>query len=126
MTILFGPQGTFGWFSYTTSRDTIGDLTSLGLGKQFLMSMLDDPQEGLGSITREDPAADRRFTQGVLEWLNGDALAATIWLWTPVLLHFGDARHQRRKIATACKKSNEIHSALRCANCFPRGAYYIP
>ena len=23
MTILFGPQGTFGWFSYTTSRDTI-------------------------------------------------------------------------------------------------------
>ncbi|WP_256817652.1 hypothetical protein [Pseudomonas putida] len=24
MTILFGPQGTFGWFSYTTSRDTIG------------------------------------------------------------------------------------------------------
>ncbi|MFT2188936.1 hypothetical protein [Pseudomonas putida] len=24
MTILFRPQGAFGWFSYTTSRDTIG------------------------------------------------------------------------------------------------------
>jgi len=23
MTILFRPQGAFGWFSYTTSRDTI-------------------------------------------------------------------------------------------------------
>ena len=28
MTILFGPQGTFGWFSYTTSRDTIKILYS--------------------------------------------------------------------------------------------------
>lgn len=23
MTILFRPQGAFGWFSYTTSRDTV-------------------------------------------------------------------------------------------------------
>lgn len=25
MTILFRPQGAFGWFSYTTSRDTIDE-----------------------------------------------------------------------------------------------------
>lgn len=30
MTILFGPQGTFGWFSYTTSRDTIRPRKTLG------------------------------------------------------------------------------------------------
>ena len=28
MTILFRPQGAFGWFSYTTSRDTI-DLSAI-------------------------------------------------------------------------------------------------
>jgi hypothetical protein len=27
MTILFRPQGAFGWLSYTTSRDTIKPLT---------------------------------------------------------------------------------------------------
>jgi len=26
MTILFRPQGAFGWFSYTTSRDTIAQI----------------------------------------------------------------------------------------------------
>ncbi|MBH3352097.1 hypothetical protein [Pseudomonas putida] len=29
MTILFRPQGAFGWFSYTTSRDTIMSLAKL-------------------------------------------------------------------------------------------------
>lgn len=28
MTILFRPQGAFGWFSYTTSRDTIYAVTN--------------------------------------------------------------------------------------------------
>jgi hypothetical protein len=28
MTILFRPQGAFGWFSYTTSRDTIRSISA--------------------------------------------------------------------------------------------------
>ncbi|WP_085593137.1 hypothetical protein [Pseudomonas sp. B14(2017)] len=43
MTILFRPQGAFGWFSYTTSRDTISLLASLPLyGMQITAALLRD------------------------------------------------------------------------------------
>jgi hypothetical protein len=35
MTILFRPQGAFGWFSYTTSRDTIVLPTKICPGRQL-------------------------------------------------------------------------------------------
>jgi len=40
MTILFRPQGAFGWFSYTTSRDTIVDETLGALRDILLRSTL--------------------------------------------------------------------------------------
>ncbi|MCG8293300.1 hypothetical protein [Pseudomonas entomophila] len=35
MTILFRPQGAFGWFSYTTSWDTIKQIAACGAADQI-------------------------------------------------------------------------------------------
>lgn len=52
-------------------------IQSLGCGKETLMAMLDDPQNGLVPAIQDDPITEKKFAQGVAEWMDGDALAAT-------------------------------------------------
>ncbi|WP_447865823.1 hypothetical protein [Pseudomonas aeruginosa] len=40
MTILFRPQGAFGWFSYTTSRDTISELIEMVRRANAMLALL--------------------------------------------------------------------------------------
>jgi hypothetical protein len=41
------------------------------------MAMLDDPQNGLVPAIQDDPITEKKLAQGVAEWMDGDALAAT-------------------------------------------------
>ncbi|URM26318.1 hypothetical protein LLY42_20595 [Pseudomonas frederiksbergensis] len=52
-------------------------IESLGCGKGALMAMLENPQNGLVSALQDDPITEKKFAQGVAEWMDGDALAAT-------------------------------------------------
>lgn len=52
-------------------------IESLGCGKEALMATLDDPQNGLIPAIQDDPITEKKFAQGVAEWMDGDALAAT-------------------------------------------------
>lgn len=51
-------------------------IESLGCGKEALMAMLENPQNGLVSALQDDSITEKKFAQGVAEWMDGDALAA--------------------------------------------------
>lgn len=52
-------------------------IESLGCGKASLMNMLQDAQHGLINSVQQDPINEKKFSKGVAEWMDGDALAAT-------------------------------------------------
>ena len=59
MTILFRPQGAFGWFSYTTSRDTIlqAVMSSVWMGAVLGSGKLEEEE---GSLVYELGALEPR------------------------------------------------------------------
>lgn len=59
------------------SFECVKYIESLGCGKEALMAMLDDPQNGLVPALQDDPIAEKKLAKGVAEWMDGDALAAT-------------------------------------------------
>ncbi|KKK07934.1 hypothetical protein [Pseudomonas frederiksbergensis] len=52
-------------------------IESLGCGKGALMAMLENPQNGLVPALQDDSITEKKFAQGVAEWMDGDALSAT-------------------------------------------------
>ncbi|EJM26375.1 hypothetical protein [Pseudomonas sp. GM25] len=53
------------------------DIESMGCGMQVLKDMLLSPENGLLPALQDDPIAEKKFSEGVAEWMDGDALAAT-------------------------------------------------
>ena len=59
------------------SFECVRFIDSLGCGMTALKNSLQNPSAGLVSAIQDDPIADRKFSKGVAEWMDGDALAAT-------------------------------------------------